>query len=50
MPETADREPQSRLALPGLLLITALLTLYRWWVLTHHGFTLYIDEAYYWTW
>ncbi len=50
MPETTEREPQSRLALPGLLLIIALLTLYRWWVLTHHGFTLYIDEAYYWTW
>lgn len=36
--------------LPGLLAVIVLLTAYRGWVLTHHGFTLYIDEAYYWLW
>jgi 4-amino-4-deoxy-L-arabinose transferase-like glycosyltransferase len=41
---------QRLVSLPGLLALIALLSLYRYWVLSTHGFTLYIDEAYYWTW
>jgi 4-amino-4-deoxy-L-arabinose transferase-like glycosyltransferase len=41
---------QRLVSLPGLLALIALFSLYRYWVLSTHGFTLYIDEAYYWTW
>ncbi len=37
-------------ALPGLVALIVLLSLYRFWIAGSHGHTLYIDEAYYWTW
>ncbi|GAA5181895.1 glycosyltransferase family 39 protein [Niveibacterium umoris] len=33
-----------------LLGVIALLTLWRVWVIQHSGISLYVDEAYYWTW
>jgi len=45
---TADAElARARLTLVGAI---ALLTLWRIWVITHSGITLYVDEAYYWGW
>lgn len=50
---SAPDQPETiggRFGLAALLLLIAALTLYRYWVLSGHGFPLYVDEAYYWTW
>lgn len=45
LPETSQAS-----GLPWLLIAITLLSLWRIWVITHSGITLYSDEAYYWGW
>jgi len=47
--EHAEVEPAGK-ALLTLLGAIVVLTVWRVWVITHSGITLYVDEAYYWGW